>query len=129
MAQSTLGKAVNCFINEYEALKGYLLDGRFEIDNNLEHSIRPTAIGSAGSLLGMRMPAGVALSPPRHQSTKGPHRGARSPAVSQDRSEIQDLMPANCKPRIVNSSRPSNLFVSDLFTRQLHRCIEPRATA
>ena len=32
--QSTLGKAVNYFLNEYEALLGYLEDGRFEIDNN-----------------------------------------------------------------------------------------------
>jgi hypothetical protein len=32
--------------NEYDALTGYLEDGRFEIDNNLvENSIRPTAVG------------------------------------------------------------------------------------
>jgi transposase len=34
LPKSTLGKAVNYFLNEYEALKGYLEDGRFEIDNN-----------------------------------------------------------------------------------------------
>ncbi len=46
LPQSTLGKAVNYFTNEYEALKGYLREGRFEIDNNLiENSIRPTAVG------------------------------------------------------------------------------------
>jgi len=46
LPKSTLGKAVNYFINEYEFLKGYLRDGRFEIDNNLiENSIRPTAVG------------------------------------------------------------------------------------
>jgi len=46
LPQSTLGKALNYFINEYEALRGYLRDGRFEIDNNLiENSIRPTAVG------------------------------------------------------------------------------------
>jgi transposase len=46
LPQSTLGKAMNYFINEYEALKGYLNDGRYEIDNNLiENSIRPTAVG------------------------------------------------------------------------------------
>lgn len=46
LPQSTLGKAVNYFLNEYEALIGYLRDGRFEIDNNLvENSIRPTAVG------------------------------------------------------------------------------------
>ena len=46
LPQSTLGKALNYFLNEYDALKGYLSDGRFEIDNNLvENSIRPTAVG------------------------------------------------------------------------------------
>jgi hypothetical protein len=33
-------------LNEYDALTGYLRDGRFEIDNNLvENAIRPTAVG------------------------------------------------------------------------------------
>jgi transposase len=46
LPQSTMGKAVNYFLNEYEALLGYLKDGRFEIDNNLvENDIRPTAVG------------------------------------------------------------------------------------
>jgi hypothetical protein len=41
-----MGKALNYFLNEYDALTGYLEDGRFEIDNNLvENSIRPTAVG------------------------------------------------------------------------------------
>lgn len=46
LPQSTLGKALNYFLNEHDALKGYLSDGRFEIDNNLvENAIRPTAVG------------------------------------------------------------------------------------
>ena len=46
LPQSTLGKALNYFFNEYDALTGYLRDGRFEIDNNLvENAIRPTAVG------------------------------------------------------------------------------------
>ena len=46
LPKSSLGKAVNYFRNEYQALMGYLRDGRFEIDNNLvENSIRPTAVG------------------------------------------------------------------------------------
>ena len=41
-----MGKAISYFLDEYEALTGYLRDGRFEIDNNLvENSIRPTAVG------------------------------------------------------------------------------------
>lgn len=46
LPQSLLGKAVAYFLDEYEALTGYLADGRFEIDNNLiENDIRPTAVG------------------------------------------------------------------------------------
>ena len=46
LPQSTLGKALNYFLNDYDALTGYLSDGRFEIDNNLvENAIRPTAVG------------------------------------------------------------------------------------
>jgi len=46
LPKSTLGKAVNYFLNEYDALTGYMRDGRFEIDNNLvENAIRPTAVG------------------------------------------------------------------------------------
>jgi len=46
LPQSTMGKALSYFINEYEALSGYLRDGRYEIDNNLvENAIRPTAVG------------------------------------------------------------------------------------
>jgi transposase len=46
LPKSTLGKAVNYFLSECEALRGYLQDGRFEIDNNLiENDIRPTAVG------------------------------------------------------------------------------------
>jgi len=46
LPQSSLGKAVNYFLNEYTALVGYLRDGRFEMDNNLmENDVRPSAIG------------------------------------------------------------------------------------
>ncbi len=46
LPQSSLGKAVGYFLDEYDALVGYLRDGRYEIDNNLiENSIRPTAVG------------------------------------------------------------------------------------
>ena len=46
LPKSTMGKAISYFLDEYEALVGYLRDGRFEIDNNLiENDIRPTAVG------------------------------------------------------------------------------------
>jgi len=45
LPQSLLGKAVACFLDEYQVLTGYLADGRSEIDNNVENDIRPTAVG------------------------------------------------------------------------------------
>ena len=46
LPKSSLGKAVNYFLNEYTALVGYLKDGRFQIDNNLvENDVRPAAVG------------------------------------------------------------------------------------
>jgi transposase len=46
LPQSTMGKALSYFLDEYDALTGYLRDGRYEIDNNLiENAIRPTAVG------------------------------------------------------------------------------------
>ncbi len=46
LPKSTLGKAVSYFLSEYDALCGYLADGRFEIDNNLvENAIRNPVIG------------------------------------------------------------------------------------
>lgn len=46
LPQSALGKALSYLLEEYDALTGYLRDGRFEIDNNLiENDIRPTAVG------------------------------------------------------------------------------------
>src|ERR1044071_416728 len=46
LPQSTLGKAVRYFLNEYTALVGYLRDGRFEIDSNLvENDVRPSVVG------------------------------------------------------------------------------------
>jgi hypothetical protein len=46
LPKSTMGKAISYFLDEYDALIGYLRDERFEIDNNLiENDIRPTAVG------------------------------------------------------------------------------------
>jgi transposase len=46
LPKSTMGKALGYFLDEYDALTGYLQDGRYEIDNNLvENAIRPAAVG------------------------------------------------------------------------------------
>lgn len=46
LPQSSLGKAVNYLLNEYDALTGYLQCGTYQVDNNLvENSIRGPAVG------------------------------------------------------------------------------------
>ena len=46
LPQSSLGKAVKYFLNEYTAVVRYLRDGRFAIDNNLvENDVRPSVVG------------------------------------------------------------------------------------
>jgi len=46
LPQSSLGKAVNYFLNEYTAAVGYLREGRYLIDNNnVENDVRPAAVG------------------------------------------------------------------------------------
>lgn len=46
LPKTTIGNAVNYFLNEYTALVGYLRDGRYLIDNNLvENDVRPAAVG------------------------------------------------------------------------------------
>jgi transposase len=46
LPQSSLGKAVNYFLNEYTAAVGYLRDGRFEADNNnVENDVRSSTVG------------------------------------------------------------------------------------
>lgn len=46
LPQSSLGKAVNYFLDEYTAAVGYLREGRFAIDNNLvENDVRPSVVG------------------------------------------------------------------------------------
>ncbi len=46
LPKSSMGKAANYFLNDYEALKAYLASGLLEIDNNLiENPIRGPAVG------------------------------------------------------------------------------------
>ncbi|MGV3771284.1 MAG: IS66 family transposase [Verrucomicrobiales bacterium] len=45
-SKTPMAKAIHYALNQWEALCGYLQDGRLELDNNLiENSIRPTAVG------------------------------------------------------------------------------------
>ena len=46
LPKSSIGIAINYTLNIFDDLKGYINDGRFEIDNNnIENAIRPLAIG------------------------------------------------------------------------------------
>lgn len=46
LPKSSLGKAVNYFLNEYTAAVGYLREGRYLIDNNLvENDVRVPVVG------------------------------------------------------------------------------------
>jgi transposase len=110
---STLGKAVNYFINEYEALLGYLRDGRYEIDNNLiENSIRPTAVGRRRWLFIGHPDAGWRSAVIYSILVSLRRRGinpleyltdvfARLPRAKT--TDVHDLLPANWKPQPANS--------------------------
>jgi transposase len=108
LPKSTLGKAINYFINDYEALKGYMRDGRFEIDNNLiENSVRPTAVGRRRWLFIGHPDAGwrsavifsIIVSCRRRRINPQEYMTdvlRRLPTAKT--RDIQDLLPANWKP-------------------------------
>jgi transposase len=114
LPQSTLGKAVNYFINEYEALLGYLREGRYEIDNNLiENSIRPTAVGRRRWLFighpdaGWRSAVIYSILVSLRRRSINPLEYltdvfARLPQAKT--SDVHDLLPANWKPQSLNTS-------------------------
>ena len=108
LPQSSLGKAVNYFLNEYTALVGYLRDGRFEIDSNLvENDVRPSAVGKRRWLFighpnaGWRSAVIYTLIQscrryginPQEYLTDVLHR-----LPSMTSSQVRELLPANWKP-------------------------------
>ena len=109
LPQSSLGKAVNYFLNEYMALVGYLRDGRFEIDSNLvENDVRHSAVGKRRWLFighpdaGWRSAVIYTLIQscrryginPQEYLTDVLHR---LPTMTS--SQVRELLPANWKPR------------------------------
>ena len=118
LPKSTLGKAVHYFLNEYVALRGYLEDGRFEIDNNLvENDIRPTAVGRKRWLFIGHPQAGwrsaviysILISCRRRGLNPQVYLAdvlARLPSLKI--TQIQDLLPAHWKPPSGNASRRSD---------------------
>jgi transposase len=116
LPKSTLGKAVNYFLNEYDALHGYLTDGRFEIDNNLvENDIRPTAVGRKRWLFIGHPQAGwrsaviysILISCRRRGLNPQEYLSdvlARLPSAKI--TQIQELLPAHWKPPSASNSPP-----------------------
>src|SRR5205085_7610423 len=112
LPKSTLGKAVNYFLNEYDALIGYLRDGRFEIDNNLiENSIRPTAVGRKRWLFIGHPDAGWRSAVIYSVLVSCRRRGINPQDYLTDllnrlptakMSELDSLLPANWKPLVDN---------------------------
>ena len=112
LPQSTLGKAGNYLLNEYEALRGYLEDGRFEIDNILvENDIRPTAVGRKRWLFIGHPNAGwrsaviysVRISARRrclNPQTYLTDVLARRPSIKI--TQIHELLPGNWKPEMAS---------------------------
>ncbi len=108
LPKSTMGSAIRYFLDEYDALTGYLRDGRFEIDNNLiENSIRPSAIGKRRWLFIGHPEAGWRSAVIYSMLVSCRRRGINPQDYVTDvlrrlltakTSDIQDLMPANWKP-------------------------------
>ncbi len=108
LPQSPLGKAARYCLAEWEALNGYLTDGRLEIDNNLtENAIRPSAVGKKNWLFIGHPQAGWRSAVLYSIVVSCRRRGiepwaylrdvlSRLPAMKQ--SEIPCLLPANWKP-------------------------------
>jgi len=109
LPQSTLGKAVRYFLNEYTALVGYLRDGSFEIDSNLvENDVRPSAVGKRRWLFIGHPDAGwrsaviytIIQSCRRYGINPQDYLTdvlARLPSMIS--SQVRELLPANWKPR------------------------------
>ena len=114
LPKSTLGQAVNYFLNDYDALVGYLKDGRFEIDNNLvENDIRPATVGRKRWLFighpdaGWRSAVIYSILGSCRRRGLNPHEYltdvlARLPSIKI--TEIHELLPAHWKPPSVNTS-------------------------
>jgi hypothetical protein len=108
LPKSTMGKALPYFIDEYDALIGYLRDGRFEIDNNLvENDIRPTAGGRRRWLFIGHPDAGwrsavaytiLVSCRRRHINPEAYLKDGLRPLLALKITEISSLLPANWKP-------------------------------
>ena len=117
LPESSLGKAVKYFLNEYTAAVGYLRDGQFEIDNNLvENDVRPSVVGRKRWLFIGHPDAGwrSAVIYTIIQSCR--RRGinpqeyltdvlARLPSMTNH--QVKELLPSRWKPAVPTPAQPS----------------------
>ena len=108
LPKSSMGKAVNYFLNDYPALKGYLVAGHLEIDNNLiENPIRGPAVGRRRWLFlghpdaGWRSAVIYSLVISCRRRAINPHHYLtdvlrRLPGLTNQ--QLDQLLPANWKP-------------------------------
>lgn len=113
LPESTLGKAVKYFLNEYTALTRYLGDGRFEIDNNLvENDVRPAAVGRKRWLFighpdaGWRSAVIYTIIQSCRRRGLNPQEYLtdvleRLPSLKS--SQVKELLPSRWKPRLARS--------------------------
>jgi transposase len=114
LPKSTLGKAVNYFLNEYQPLTRYLEGGQFEIDNNLvENAIRPSCVGKKRWLFLGHPDAGwrsaviysILLSCRRRSINPQEYlTDVLSRLPSMKAAEVKDLVPACWKPKSADTS-------------------------
>lgn len=111
--KTPMAKAIHYALNQWEALRGYLQDGRLEMDNNLiENSIRPTAVGKKNWLFlghpeaGWRSAAiySVLVSCRRRGINPAEYLAdifARLPGMKSN--ELKEITPANWKKKSVET--------------------------
>jgi transposase len=124
LPKSTLGKAVNYFLNEYQPLTRYLEGGQYEIDNNLvENAIRPSCVGKKRWLFLGHPDAGwrsaviysIIISCRRHGINPQDYLTdvlGRLPSMIA--SEVKELVPSRWKPKPPNTgcaARPDGLHL------------------
>ena len=115
LSRSRVAGITRCYLAiPYDALTGYLRDGRFEIDNNLvENAIRPTAVGRKRWLFLGHPEAGWRSAVIYSRIGSCRRRGLNPQEYLSDvlrrltglkTHQLEPLLPCNWKPPTLNSS-------------------------
>lgn len=117
LPQSSMGKALRCFLNEYTALVGYLRCPEFQIDNNLvENDVRPSAVGRRRWLFighpdaGWRSAVIYAIIQSCRRRGINPQdylTDVLERLPSMKNKEVHQLLPSRWKPRAAETNPPN----------------------